>query len=409
MDSGKKRISVSQLNRYVAAVLAQRAELRDVYVIGELSNVKFPVSGHLYFNLKDQNAQVACVMFRSQARLLRFRPEDGQQVCLRARASLYERDGKFQLYGEEMEPFGKGDLQLAFEQLKAKLKAEGLFDAARKRPLPAFPRRIGIATSASGAVIRDIINVSRRRYPACRLLLAPCSVQGQGAAETIVAAIEALNRVPDVDLIIVGRGGGSLEDLWCFNEEIVARAVANSAKPVISAVGHETDFTICDFAADLRAPTPSAAAELALPDEAGLRRLLNTQERQLAKFLEQKIVLARHRLERLAANRYLTDPFERINERRMTVERLAELMERRLTDKTARGGERLARLAASLDALSPLKVLSRGYAMVTDVSEDRPLTSSAGLDAGDRIRLYMRDGKLLCEVKEKEASEHGTE
>lgn len=408
MGEYRKTITVSQLNRYVAAVLDNNPNLGNLLVRGELSNVRNPSSGHWYFNLKDMHAQVPCVMFRSQARTLKFRPEDGQAVVAEGRAALFERDGRFQLYVNSLEPYGKGDLQLAFEQLNKKLQAEGLYDAAHKRPLPHFPRRIGIATSATGAVIRDIMHVSKRRFPACRLLLAPCSVQGPGSAESIVRALELLNRVPDVDLIIVGRGGGSLEDLWSFNEEIVARAVYASSKPVISAVGHETDFTICDFVADLRAPTPSAAAEIALPDERALRRDLAEKERLLARGLEQSIVLAKHRLERLAANRYLQNPYERLQERRMMIERLAELMEQRLERKLTEQEQKIRRLAAALDALSPLQVLSRGYAMVTEESGERPLTSVAELSTGQAVRLHMRDGRLLCRIEEKELWQDGT-
>lgn len=407
MNDKQKRISVSQLNRYVAAVLEKQSVLSDLLVQGELSNVKNPSSGHWYFNLKDDKAQVSCVMFRSRARSLRFRPEDGQAVVVRARAALFERDGKFQLYVESMEPFGKGDLYLAFEQLNAKLKAEGLYDAAHKRPLPRFPRCIGVATSATGAVIRDIIHVSRRRFPACRLLLAPCSVQGPGSAESIIKAIELLNSRDEVDLIIVGRGGGSLEDLWSFNEEAVARAVYHSAKPIISAVGHETDFTICDFVADLRAPTPSAAAELALPDAATLYRSLTVAEKRMAEALQQKILLAGHRLARLADNPYLKNPYERLDERRMLLERLAEEMNRETETQLKRRSQNVQKLAASLDALSPLKVLARGYAMVTSEEQNRPETSVRSLHEGDKIRLHMSDGRLLCTVDEKEFYQDG--
>lgn len=408
MESRKRSITVSQLNRFVAALLAGQEPLRNLLVQGELSNVKRYASGHWYFNLKDANAQVSCVMFRQQADALRFKPQDGQAVLIGCRASLYERDGKFQLYVDTMQPLGKGDLHLAFEQLNDKLRAEGLYDVAHKRPLPRFPRRIGIATSQSGAVIRDIINVSKRRYPSCRLLLAPCQVQGEGAAASIAAAIRRLNDIPDIDLIIVGRGGGSLEDLWAFNEESLARVVYASAKPIISAVGHETDFTICDFVADLRAPTPSAAAELALPDRVQLLRELESQGVRLGSLLERRLVTAKHRLQRLAANRYLENPYERIAERRLYLDRLSENLERGFRRYNDKQSNNLSRLAARLDALSPLKVLGRGYAMVTDVRNDRPLISVAQIAPKQKLRLHMQDGVVYCRVEEKEERSHGT-
>lgn len=408
MESRKRSITVSQLNRFVAALLAGQEPLRNLLVQGELSNVKRYASGHWYFNLKDANAQVSCVMFRQQADALRFKPQDGQAVLIGCRASLYERDGKFQLYVDSMQPLGKGDLHLAFEQLNDKLRAEGLYDVAHKRPLPRFPRRIGIATSQSGAVIRDIINVSKRRYPSCRLLLAPCQVQGEGAAASIAAAIRRLNDIPDIDLIIVGRGGGSLEDLWAFNEESLARVVYASAKPIISAVGHETDFTICDFVADLRAPTPSAAAELALPDRVQLLRELESQGVRLGSLLERRLVTAKHRLQRLAANRYLENPYERIADRRLYLDRLSENLERGFRRYNDNQSNNLSRLAARLDALSPLKVLGRGYAMVTDVRNDRPLISVAQIAPKQKLRLHMQDGVVYCRVEEKEERSHGT-
>ncbi len=408
MESRKRSITVSQLNRFVAALLAGQEPLRNLLVQGELSNVKRYASGHWYFNLKDANAQVSCVMFRQQADALRFKPQDGQAVLIGCRASLYERDGKFQLYVDTMQPLGKGDLHLAFEQLNDKLRAEGLYDVAHKRPLPRFPRRIGIATSQSGAVIRDIINVSKRRYPSCRLLLAPCQVQGEGAAASIASAIRRLNDIPDIDLIIVGRGGGSLEDLWAFNEESLARVIYASAKPIISAVGHETDFTICDFVADLRAPTPSAAAELALPDRVQLLRELESQGVRLGSLLERRLVAAKHRLQRLAANRYLENPYERIADRRLYLDRLSENLERGFRRYNDNQSNNLSRLAARLDALSPLKVLGRGYAMVTDVRNDRPLISVAQIAPKQKLRLHMQDGVVYCRVEEKEERSHGT-
>lgn len=399
---GRELISVSQLNRYVAAAMNRSSYLRNLAVRGELSNVSCPRSGHIYFNLKDAKAQVPCVMFRSQAASLQFRPEDGQAVSVYGRAALFERDGRFQIYVDRMEAEGRGDLFQAYEKLKAKFKAEGLFDPSHKRPMPPFPKRIGVATSATGAVIRDIINVSKRRWPSCEIVLAPCSVQGPGSAESIVRALALLNAKEDIDLIIVGRGGGSIEDLWPFNEEIVVRAVYASDKPIISAVGHETDFTLCDFTADLRAPTPSAAAELALPDAASYRRTLLSAENRLSQLLKQKLIIAEHRLERLASNRYLVNPYERIRDRRMLTERLSELQESTIKEKLNRAEHSLQRLSASLDALSPLKVLSRGYALVSDPEHDRPISSIKDIREGDCLRLNMKDGRLLVRAEKKE-------
>lgn len=404
MKNNQRSITVSQLNRYVAQLLASQDPLKSLLVQGELSNVKHYPSGHWYFNLKDQNAQVACVMFRQQAEQLKFEPKNGLAVLASSRASLYERDGKFQLYVDRLEPLGKGDLHLAFEQLNEKLKNEGLYDQSHKIPLPAFPKRIGIATASSGAVIRDIITVSRRRYPACRLLLVPCKVQGEGAAESIASAIQKLDKIPDVDLIIVGRGGGCMEDLWAFNDERVARAVYACRKPIISAVGHETDFTICDFVADVRAATPSAAAELALPDQRELLDLLASQQRRLAELLQQKVVVAGHRLQNLAQNRYLANPYERIENRRQYLDRLEEDLGGRFGRTYDKKSEQLARLAARLDALSPLKVLGRGYAMVTDEADTKPLISVKKIAEGQKLRLYLSDGRVLCRVEEREES-----
>ncbi len=406
MKSNTKTITVSQLNRYVAAVLANQEPLKALLVQGELSNVKHYPSGHWYFNLKDQNTQVSCVMFRGQAASLKFEPKNGLSVLAGCRASLYERDGKFQLYVDSLEPLGKGDLHLAFEQLNEKLKREGLYDPAHKKALPRFPKRIGIATASTGAVIRDIITVSQRRFPACRLLLVPCKVQGEGAAASIVSAIQRLDAMPDIDLIIVGRGGGSMEDLWCFNEEIVARAVFQAQKPIISAVGHETDFTICDFVADLRAPTPSAAAELALPDQREIQTKLKGTNELLAQLLQQKIQVAAHRLQRLVENPYLANPYERINNRRQYLDALEEEVRGGFGHYLEKQNEALASLAGRLDALSPLKVLGRGYAMVTSEVDEKPIISVKDLKEQQRLRLYLRDGRVLCQLLESEES-HG--
>ncbi|MHB8962752.1 MAG: exodeoxyribonuclease VII large subunit, partial [Saccharofermentanales bacterium] len=301
-------ISVSQLNRYVASVLDSDPNLSGIQVTGEISSFRRYPSGHLYFNLKDASCSVSCVMFKSSADTIRFHPEDGMKVIVDSRASLYDRDGKFQLYVNFMKQDGVGDLYAAFELLKQKLQAEGLFDAEFKKSIPLLPRRIGVATSASGAVIRDIINVLGRRFPGFNLLLAPVKVQGEGAAASIVKAIETFNQRDDIDVIIVGRGGGSMEDLWCFNDEAVARAVFASCIPIVSAVGHETDFTICDFAADLRAPTPSAAAELVVPVRQELEDRLRSSRAMLKRHLSNHLDYSRLRLHHASGSVFLTNP-----------------------------------------------------------------------------------------------------
>jgi exodeoxyribonuclease VII large subunit len=391
-------ISVAQLNRYVAALLEQDSQLNPVLVKGELSGFKSYASGHLYFTLKDEEAAVSCVMFRNQAVRLRFKPVDGLKVLVTAKASLYDRDGRFQLYVSEMTVQGLGDLFLAYEQLKKKLEAEGLFAAEHKKKLPLLPRAIGVVTSPSGAVIRDIIQVLSRRFPNFRLILQPVAVQGEGAAQQIAAAINRFNRLGNVDVLIVGRGGGSLEDLWAFNEEIVARAVYASDIPVISAVGHETDFTICDFAADLRAPTPSAAAELAMPVRREQEAMLRQFRNRLGQALGHRLQSQEQRLTHLRASRVFRQPFDLLNRRRLDCDRLIQALQTSMAQKTALAERRFSILAGKLDALSPLKVLARGFGLVRSARDGRPLASTALVNPGDRVDVQLCDGVLGCEV-----------
>ncbi len=391
-------ISVTELNRYVAAYLEKNEHLNAVQVKGEISGLKAYASGHLYFTLKDKNAQVSCVMFKGQAVRLRFKPIDGTAVVVTAKASLYDRDGKFQLYVSAMAADGLGDLYLAYEQMKKRLDAEGLFDPAHKKPIPRLPRAIGVVTSPSGAVIRDIIQVLGRRFPNFRLQLIPVQVQGEGAATSIAAAIDRFNDLQTVDVLIVGRGGGSLEDLWAFNEEVVARSIYRSSIPVISAVGHETDYTICDFVADLRAPTPSAAAELAMPvrseEEDKIRRL----ENRLHHSLSRKSQLENQRLDALLSRPVLAQPLKRIETEQRDLVALVNALRSAEQARLSRSERNFAVLTGKLDALSPLKVLARGYAVARD-AQGKSLVSTALVHTGDPVEIWLSDGILDCTVK----------
>jgi exodeoxyribonuclease VII large subunit len=356
-------LTVTQLNTYIKLQFEGDENLSHVFVIGEISNfTKNYRSGHLYFSLKDEHCAVRAVMFARSAAYLRFLPEDGMKVIARGRMGVYEISGQYQLYVEDLQPDGLGALNLAFEQLKAKLEKEGLFSAERKKPLPKFPRRIGVITSPTGAAVHDILTILARRYPLAEVVFRPVQVQGDLAAPQIVDALRQINRLQCADVIIVGRGGGSLEDLWPFNEESVARAVAASSVPVISAVGHETDFTICDFAADLRAPTPSAAAELAVPDKTELLGEILAQKMRLQNAAEAKVADAKASFLPLAESRVLKNPLENVELRRVQVDRLAASLDTAAARKTERAREQLSAVSGRLNALSPLAVLSRGYA-----------------------------------------------
>ena len=390
-------LSVSQLNEYVRRLLAGDPMLRSLRVQGEISGFKRYTSGHLYFTLKDEEACVSCVMFRSAAETLDFRPQDGQRVTIRGSASLYPQRGQFQLYVETMQREGVGELYMRFEALKRRLTAEGLFDQAIKKEIPAYPRVIGVATSPTGAVLRDIVRVARRRDPNISILLAPTSVQGAGAAGEIVHALEQLNRQGEADVILCGRGGGSIEDLWPFNEEIVARAIRASKIPVISCVGHETDFTIADFAADLRAPTPSAAAELAVPEAAALRAAIDGLLEGGAAAIEHRLTLERARLARLNASAALSMPSRLLIERRETaLERLTGRMTRAAQAMPQTKRARLDGLMRALNAVNPNAVLERGYAVVRQ--NGQAVTDASALDVGDLIDVTLKGGTLGARV-----------
>ena len=400
-----KVISVGQLNRYVKAVLEGDKNLASVYIGGEISNFTYHYkSGHMYMSLKDESAVVKAVMFRGHASQLAFKPEDGMKVIVRARVSLYEATGAFQIYIEEMQPDGVGALQIAFEQLKKRLSQEGLFDESRKKPLPPYPMRVGVITSPTGAAVRDIFNVLGRRFPLARVVFCPVLVQGDGAAASVANAIERFNRLHAADVLIVGRGGGSFEDLWAFNEELVARAVAASGIPIISAVGHETDFTICDFVADLRAPTPSAAAELAVPDAQRLLALTDTVRGRLLGACRARLDACAHDLQILKNRRCLSAPQYYTEEQAMRLDMLTRRFAGAARQNMSVADRRLAATASKLDALSPLAVLGRGYGIGYD-ADGQVLDSVKRTQVGDTVRLRLLDGTLNCTVNSIDSKE----
>ncbi len=390
-------LSVSQLNTYVKSIVDSDLLLRNVFVVGEISNfTNHYRTGHYYMTLKDENAAVKAVMFRTANQRLRFMPESGMSVIVRGRVSVFERDGQYQLYIEDMQPDGIGALTLAFEQMKNRLAQEGLFDECYKKPIPHRCRCIGVVTSATGAVIQDIRNVISRRYPVAEIILAPVEVQGVNAAPQIVKAIESFNSGDFADVLIVGRGGGSIEDLWAFNEESVARAVFNSRVPVISAVGHETDFTICDFVADLRAPTPSAAAELAVPDIRDDKIFLSSVVRHIESVLNDRIEKEESKLKLFNENLKFKNPVALIDERLNTVDYLYSSVLSYVQKRITSDETRFLSLASAIDAMSPLKVMSRGYAVVYKDKKIVPLAEQ--LKKGDVFTLKFSDGEKECEV-----------
>ncbi len=395
METEVLTVTVSQLNNYIKRVMENNSYLKDIWVKGEISNFKLHYSGHIYMTLKDDHAAVRAVMFRGAAARLRFQPENGMKAICRGRVSVYERDGQYQLYVEEIQPDGLGALHMAFEQLKQKLGEEGLFDDSYKKPLPPYPSVIGVVTAPTGAAVRDIIHVLGRRFPLAHVRICPVLVQGEQAAGQIAAAIHFLNQNHLCDVIIAGRGGGSIEDLWAFNEEIVARAVFASEIPVISAVGHETDFTICDFVADRRAPTPSAAAEIAVPSAfevaeriAGCGAALLSSIRQF--FLERRSVLSR--LQNAGALLYFPNT---LADKRVRTDALQKQLEKDYATYIRAKREKLSALCGRLDALSPLKVLARGYAIASD-GNGRPIVSVSALAPEKRFSLRLADGSANC-------------
>jgi exodeoxyribonuclease VII large subunit len=396
-----KIFTVWELTRYLKNLLHRDPELQSLWVKGEISDFRRPTSGHMYFNLKDQGASLRCVMFRGKNQSLDFDPDSGDAVVVRGSMSLYEKSGIYQLYVEEMLPAGAGDLNQALLRLKEKLAAEGLFDAARKKPLPLAPERIALITSPTGAALRDIITTVKRRSPATKLLVVPVAVQGSGSAAEIALAIELVNACKNCDLIIVARGGGSLEELWSFNEEVVARSIFASEIPVISAVGHETDFTIADFVADIRAATPTAAAEIAVPHRRDYVQKVNHLEQRLTAIMQRSMAHEKRYLEKLTAARVLRLPEELTRRHHLSLDQYWEQLQKGMQQSLAACHDKLALAGAKLDGTSPLKTLARGYALVED-GEGRPLTRAASLALQALIRLRFQDGSAVCEVKEVE-------
>ena len=390
---------VSQINEYLKLRFEEDEFLSNLLIRGEISNYKLYPSGHHYFSLKDANGAIRCVMFKGNAFRLRFRPENGMKVIACGRVSVFPRDGAYQLYCTDLTPDGVGDLHVAFEQLKARLQAEGLFSAARKKPLPRFPHRIAMITSSAGAALRDMLRILRKRYPLTEVKLLGVRVQGEEAPAEIAGAIRYANRYRVADLIITGRGGGSIEDLWAFNDERVAYAIAQSEIPVISAVGHEPDVTVSDFVADLRAATPSNAAELAVPDQMELRQALAAKQAMLLTLMTKRLKQERQRVNALAQTRSLKSPINYLNDRRMAL----DYTHRRLCAESAsllnRNRERFVRLAAKLDAMSPLKVLGRGYSMALNENGQLVKTIHA-VSVGETLTVSLADGKAVTEVRE---------
>lgn len=442
--TGEDRIiSVKDLNRYIRMKMDGDNLLQDVWLRGEISNFTHHSSGHMYFTLKDTDSRIRAIMFASSNQKLAFRPKEGMRVIARGHVTVFERDGQYQFYAQQMQPDGIGSLFLAYEQLKRKLDEEGLFMQERKRMIPAFPKAIGVITSPTGAAVRDILTTLQRRQPSVPVLLVPVLVQGKQAPKSIARAIELLNQHGQVDVIITGRGGGSLEELWAFNEELVARAIVGSSIPVISAVGHETDFTIADFVADLRAPTPTAAAELAVPHQDDIRQHLEHLGRRMGRAMDRMIAVQQERLLRVQQASVLRKPkqsiqlhqdrLERLKERlrlrsQTTVERASrdhhQLLSR-LKEQSPHHQTKLARnkldnntkelrsimaghlkknsmelysMMKQLDALSPLKVMSRGYSLVYDESDTKLIRSLSQVELGDIVHVQVEDGQLDCQV-----------
>lgn len=394
-----KVYSVSQVNNYIKNMFEQDYLLGQLSVSGEISNLKYHTSGHIYFTLKEEQALISCVMFAGNRRTLTFRLQEGQRVVVTGSITVYERDGKYQLYAKQIENEGEGRLYLEFERLKKELLEMGMFDQSFKQPIPEFAKTIGIVTAPTGAAIQDIINISKRRNPFVQLILYPALVQGQGASDSIVRGIQVLEQ-RKVDVIIVGRGGGSLEDLWAFNEEKLARAIFNCTVPIISAVGHETDFTIADYVADLRAPTPSAAAELATKDIMSVISMLDEKAMELKRGIKNKILNLKWQLEQYEQRLKSQSPALKLREKRMFLMQLEERINDGMAAKLRDKKHILARYAQAVESLSPLQKLAAGYGFITD-EKNKKITQISQVDIGEHITVRLTDGVLKATVNGK--------
>ena len=402
--SGRSAFSVTQINEYIKMLLESSDVINNVWVMGEISNFKSHyATGHLYFSLKDEGSIIKCVMFRSSAQKLRFVPEDGMKVLIHGRISSYAPRGEYQIYADDMQPDGIGALARAFEQLKAKLGAEGLFDQTHKKQIPQMPKRVGVITSASGAAIHDILNVSGRRCPSAEIIIYPAQVQGDTAARSLCGGIKYFNEKSPVDVIIIGRGGGSIEDLWAFNDENLARIIYDSEIPVISAVGHETDFTICDFVADLRAPTPSAAAEIAFPDMFGILQRVRQLRGLCDVKMSRKLTSLKTQTSLLEKRVEVKSPEHVLNQKMMHVARLSEKLESLSQGVLVRSKNRFNLLYARLDASNPLALMSRGYAVVQ--KDGAVITRADRLSCGDSITVAFADGEITATVEKTQKGE----
>ena len=391
-------ITVSELNQYIKDKIGRDEYLNNVFIKGEISNFKHHYTGHMYFTLKDDKSLIKCIMFKSYTANLNFVPKDGLKVMILGTVSVFERDGVYQIYCKAMQEDGLGSLHVAYEELKKKLEHEGLFDVAHKKPIPKMPKCIGVLTSNTGSVIRDIINVSTRRNPNVYIKLLPVPVQGEGAAVKIAKAIKIMNEQKLADVIILARGGGSLEDLWPFNEEIVARAIYDSELPIISAVGHETDFTIADFVADLRAPTPSAAAELAVANIEDVRETLKLYNNRYKVALKKKIELMRLSYEKCMARPAYKNPTQKINEQYMVIDMKVKALQNSMMLKLKEAKTSFVKETAKLDSLSPLKTLTRGYSIVTKQESGKVIKSVDDLNSGEKVNLRLSDGQKTATI-----------
>lgn len=393
-------LTVTQINTYIKSLIDYDDNLKNIYVSGEISNfTNHYRTGHFYFTLKDEKSAIKAVMFNQYAGMIRFEPYNGLKVIIRARLSVFERDGVYQLYVTDMQPDGLGQLNLAYEQLKSRLEEEGLFDPIYKKPIPSMPKNIAVITSPTGAAIQDIINVISRRYSCCNLITVPVQVQGENSAKQIVRAIKEVNRQHCADVIILGRGGGSIEDLWSFNEEIVARAIFASKIPIISAVGHETDFTISDFVADLRAPTPSAAAELATPNLMTVYNEINRYNTLMKECLTSKLLSYKVEVDRLNSLLKQNSPDKELKAKAEKVERLTVQLNRNMLDIYTNKSDKLRYVSGKLDALSPLKTLSRGYCLAFN-DDGKHIDTVEKINETDNIKLKFKDGEINCLVNE---------